>query len=232
MKSYNRLVVPGVYLSSIQPMIESPEIPTHNRRLWLVAFPFFASGLAALTYQLCWQRLLFVAFGVDLESITIIVSAFMLGLGVGALAGGRLADRYPTKIILMFAIAEALIAAFGLASTNLIGIVGDATMQFSLPVVAGANFLLLLIPTSLMGATLPMLVAFLVAKSRNVGVSIGGLYFINTLGAAVGAAATGFIVFHYFDLNETILIAVAMNLMASLLVLWVFRGEATEGVPA
>lgn len=130
-------------------------------RFALVAFPFFASGAAALTYQLCWQRLLFVAFGVDLESITIIVSAFMLGLGVGALAGGRLADRFPRRIVGLFAAAELAIALFGLLSPELIAWVGAATVQHSLPVIAGANFLLLLVPTALMGATLPMLTAFL-----------------------------------------------------------------------
>ena len=62
---------------------------THGRLVLL----FFVSGIAALIYQVCWQRLLFQAFGVDIESVTIIVSTFMLGLGLGALAGGQLSDR-------------------------------------------------------------------------------------------------------------------------------------------
>jgi predicted membrane-bound spermidine synthase len=192
----------------------------------LLAFPFFTSGVAALTYQICWQRLLFVAFGVDIESITIIVSAFMLGLGVGALLGGQLADRYPSRIVVFFALTEFLIGGFGLLSPYLINQVGLLTMQFSAPVVTLSNFILLLLPTTLMGATLPMLVAFLVKRSKNVGVSIGSLYFINTLGAAAGAAATGFIVFHYLDLIQTIHAAAALNLLAGTLVLWLFRGEA------
>lgn len=193
-------------------------------RLGLVAFPFFASGLAALAYQICWQRLLFVAFGVDIESITIIVSAFMLGLGVGALAGGRLADRFPNRVIYLFAAAEFSIGVFGVFSPSLIAWVGAATMQYAPPVVAAANFLLLLVPTSLMGATLPMLVAFLVARNGNVGVSIGGLYFINTAGAAVGSGVVGFIVFHYLDILQTIAAATVLNFTASALVLWMFRG--------
>lgn len=196
-----------------------------QRRFWLLAFPFLASGLAALTYQIAWQRLLFAAFGVDMESITVIVSAFMLGLGAGALAGGRLADRFPGHIVPMFAAAEAAIGAFGLVSPALIAAVGSVSMHFPLPVVALANFLLLLIPTSLMGATLPMLVAFLVAQSGNVGVSIGALYLVNTLGAALGAAATGFVAFHYLDLHQAIRLAAALNLMASLLILALFRAE-------
>ena len=60
---------------------------------------FFLSGIAALVYQVCWQRMLFVAFGVDIESVTIIVSTFMFGLGARALLGGELADRYPRSAL-------------------------------------------------------------------------------------------------------------------------------------
>lgn len=68
-----------------------------------IAAAFFLSGFAALVYQLAWQRLLFVMVGVDIESVTIIVSTFMLGLGLGAVLGGWLADRWPTRILLAFA---------------------------------------------------------------------------------------------------------------------------------
>ena len=63
---------------------------------------FVVSGAAALIYQVCWQRMLFEGFGVDIESVTIIVSAFMLGLGLGSLAGGELADRFPHRLIALF----------------------------------------------------------------------------------------------------------------------------------
>jgi xanthine/uracil permease len=53
-----------------------------------IAFAFFLSGAVALIYQVCWQRLLFAVVGVDIESVTPIVSAFMLGLGLGAALGG------------------------------------------------------------------------------------------------------------------------------------------------
>jgi hypothetical protein len=76
-----------------------------------------------------------------------------------------------------------------------------------------------------MGATLPMLVAFLVRSQGNVGVSIGGLYFINTLGAALGATTVGFFWFYYFGLNATIYGAAVINLMVSASVLMFFRSE-------
>ena len=68
----------------------------------LVLAAFFLSGVSALTYQVTWQRLLYAQFGVDLQSITIIVSCFMLGLGVGSLVGGWLADRLPSKALRTF----------------------------------------------------------------------------------------------------------------------------------
>jgi predicted membrane-bound spermidine synthase len=195
-------------------------------RFRLLIAPFFLSGVAALIYQVCWQRLLFVAFGVDIESITIIVSTFMLGLGVGALAGGQMADRFPERIVEMFAIAELGIGVFGLFSPVLIDWVGALTVRQSLPVIAVANFLLLLVPTLLMGATLPMLVAFLVRAVGNVGVSIGGLYFVNTMGAAFGALAVGFLLLYYLDINAAIYIAAAINFVVSASVLVLFRRKA------
>jgi len=189
----------------------------------LLAVPFFLSGVAALVYQVCWQRLLFVAFGVDIESITIIVSTFMLGLGIGALAGGQLADRFPDRIVAMFALAEVGIGLFGLASPQVIESVGALTVRQSLPVIALANFLALLVPTLLMGATLPMLVAFLVRAAGSVGVSIGGLYFVNTLGAATGALAVGFVLLDFIELNAAIHVAAAINFLVSGTVLVLFR---------
>jgi predicted membrane-bound spermidine synthase len=199
--------------------------PMGNRFRLLIA-PFFLSGFSALVYQVCWQRLLFVALGVDIVSVTVIVSTFMLGLGAGALIGGQLADRFPERIVELFAAAEFGIGMFGLFSPALIGAVGGLMIHYALPAMATANFLLLLTPTVLMGATLPMLVAFMVKAVGNVGVSIGGLYFINTLGAAVGALAVGFFFLYYFDLNTTIYIAASVNILISAGILLLFRGKA------
>ena len=184
---------------------------------------FTVSGVAALVYQVCWQRLLFSAFGVDIESITIIVSAFMLGLGIGALIGGELADRFTDYIIGMFSLTELAIGIFGFFSPWLIVTVGAATIQGSKFEVAAANFLLLLFPTILMGATLPMLVAHVMKTYKNVGVSIGLLYFVNTLGAAIGAAATGFIGFYYFGLNISIVGGATLNIAVSTAAYMMFR---------
>lgn len=176
---------------------------------------FVASGAAALIYQVCWQRMLFEGFGVDIESVTIIVSAFMLGLGLGSLAGGELADRYPHRLIALFAVIELCTAAFGFCSPNLIHAAGRFAVNHSLFQIGLLNFALLLVPTTLMGATLPILVAHAVRVYGNVGVSVGVLYFANTLGAALGAALTGFVALYYLGLTSTIYAAAFLNIGVS-----------------
>jgi predicted membrane-bound spermidine synthase len=176
-----------------------------------LVFLFIISGTAALIYQICWQRLLFEGFGVDIESVTIVVSTFMLGLGLGALAGGELGDRFPSHVVPMFAMIELATGAFGACSPHLIRSISAATVNGSLAAIAAVNFGLLLIPTTLMGATLPILVTHVVRRYQNLGVSVGVLYFANTLGAAFGAGFTGFVALYHFGLTSTIYIAAALN---------------------
>jgi predicted membrane-bound spermidine synthase len=183
-----------------------------HKRLVLL---FFVSGAAALIYQVCWQRLLFEAVGTDIDSVTIIVSTFMLGLGLGALTGGEIVDRYPKRTLELFALIEIATGVFGAFSPWLIKATSAATVNGSLVTIAAANFGLLLLPTTLMGATLPILVTHVMRLYRNLGVSVGTLYCANTLGAALGSALTGFVVLYYFGLTSTIYLAAALNVIVS-----------------
>lgn len=196
-----------------------------TRRESLLLGVFFLSGISALIYQVAWQRLLFGAFGVDIESITIIVSTFMLGLGCGALAGGQLADRIGHRTVELFALCELGIGLFGLASPMLITAVGERFLYSSLPVIAAANFALILLPASFMGATLPMLVAHLFKGNANVGLSIGTLYWSNTMGAAAGALTAGVLLFHRLTLDQSIYLAAAGNFTVAGLVFLSRRGS-------
>jgi predicted membrane-bound spermidine synthase len=213
---------------------ESPTVPLYaahaktgasprNHHSWLLLL-FLVSGAAALIYQICWQRLLFESIGVDIESVTIIVSTFMLGLGLGSLVGGELADRHPGHALELFALVELATGVFGAFSPTLIRAVSAATVHGSLVTITAANFGLLLVPTILMGATLPILVSHVVRTYRNLGVSVGVLYFANTLGAALGAGLTGFVVLYYFGLTGTIYAAAALNVVISATVWFALRG--------
>jgi len=184
-------------------------------RTALVATIFFLSGVAALVYQISWQRLLFTSFGVDIESVTIVVSTFMLGLGAGAIAGGLAADRFASRLIALFALCELGIGLFGLASGTIIRGLGDAFATSPRHVVAAVDFLVLLVPTSLMGATLPLLVTDAVRRHGGVGVSIGALYFVNTLGAAFGALMLGVGLFAILTLSQSIAAAATINFVVA-----------------
>src|SRR6266481_1349717 len=80
---------------------------------------FFVSGFPALIYQLVWQRALFRVFDVNIESVTVVVTAFMLGLGLGSLAGGWLSKRRDIPLLPLLAAIELLTAAFGIFSLGI-----------------------------------------------------------------------------------------------------------------
>src|SRR5215467_12189631 len=115
---------------------------------------FFASGFAALLYQIAWQRALFGWYGVDLDSVSVIVSVFMLGLGVGAFIGGWLADRFNEQRVFVFSLIELTIAVFGFFSLGIIDSIGAFFPADSIPRLVVLTFVVFVVPTCAMGATL------------------------------------------------------------------------------
>jgi hypothetical protein len=91
---------------------------------------------------------------------------------------------------------------------------------------AVVNFLILLLPTCLMGATLPMLVTHFLKTYGSVGASTGHLYHVNTLGAALGCTAVGFAGFNYLTLHQVIMIAASLNACIAAIALIKFRKQA------
>jgi spermidine synthase len=152
---------------------------------------FFASGYSALLYQVVWQRLLTLFSGADVYAATIVVAAFMAGLGCGSLAGGVVADRVSRVVaVVLFAGAEVGIALFGLQSRAVLydGLYERFGHLAAQPAVMGTLlFLVLLWPTFLMGASLPLLARALTRAIETAAGTIGWLYACNTMGAAIGA---------------------------------------------
>lgn len=140
-----------------------------KKYLHLLTVIFFLSGFSALIYQISWQRMLFSAFGVDMESVTMIITIFMAGLGVGAYFGGRIADLFPKKLLLLFALTEFGIGSFGLFSADLIKLTQNAFLYSSTFIIALALFVLLILPTFLMGLTLPLLAVYFNRLIANIG---------------------------------------------------------------
>jgi predicted membrane-bound spermidine synthase len=186
---------------------------------------FFLSGIAALLYQLLWQRALFGIYGTNTESVTIVVAAFMLGLGLGSLTGGRLSRKPPLALPLLFGLLELLIGLYGLGSLDLFYLVGEHTAGASVWMAGVLTFAMVAFPTCLMGATLPILVAYAVKQTGNVGKSVGSLYFVNTIGSAIGCFVAAVFLFRVLGMRGSILAAAGVNALAAAIIvgIWFVR---------
>ncbi|MEG3061852.1 MAG: fused MFS/spermidine synthase [Comamonas sp.] len=178
---------------------------------------FFLSGCCALIYQVGWQRSLYGIIGMDIDSITIIVSVFMLGIGFGGMLGGRIADKAPRQRIQCYAAAEVSIALYGFSSLALLQSIGDwLTVTGGSALWSGlASFLFLIVPTILMGITLPLLTMAFNEWKQSIGVSVGQLYFFNTLGAATGAGLVPFVLLPHWSLDQVIHLAALGNILVA-----------------
>ncbi|MBI4288423.1 MAG: fused MFS/spermidine synthase [Chloroflexi bacterium] len=198
---------------------------------------FFFSGLAALIYQVLWARQLELAFGSTLPAVSVILSVFMGGLALGSLLFGRLVDRSRNPLRL-YAFLEAGIGVYALLTPWIFQGLFQLQLywgHFSATGVSGFSpmnllfsALVLLFPTTLMGGTLPVMTRFVVSRHRELGSEVGRLYFINTLGAAAGSVAAGFVMIAAFGLFATTYVAGAINLVIGLLALLFQRAWASS----
>ncbi len=183
------------------------------------------SGAAALIYQVVWARLLALALGATARGVAAVLATTMLGLAIGALAIGRLGDRARRPLALYGAL-EIAIAACALTATALAARLGSLHRHVEAPFVVFAGLMLLLGPTALMGATLPMVLAHVDrARSRAQAASraVGRLYAANTFGALLGAAAAGFVLIERFGLWGAASVAAALNVAAGILAIGLER---------
>lgn len=187
----------------------------HSLTLHLFAALFLASGAAGLIYQIAWERLLGLHFGVTMVSIALIVAAYMAGLGIGSLIGGRIAHSLQNAL-LFYGLLEIGIAIFGFFSPGIIVRIGQSMAGSPYPLVFLISFAVLLIPTTLMGMTLPLLTQSFVERVETSGQVIGILYGINTLGAAFGAALSGYLLIGFYGLDGSVYIAALLNALVGL----------------
>jgi predicted membrane-bound spermidine synthase len=188
---------------------------------------FLASGFSALIYQIVWQRLLGVFAGSDVHSATIIVAAFMVGLGCGSFAGACLSDRLSRSANLAcFALAELAIGVFGFASTSLFY---DGLYQrlghlpLSIEARAAVLFLALLWPTFFMGLSLPLLARALTRGLPQAARVTGALYAANTIGAAAGALVATWGLLRLQGFAGSVKAAAAINVLAAVATLALVR---------
>jgi len=188
-----------------------------------LAVAFFFSGFAALLCQIVWQRMLGIFAGSDTVSAALVVGAFLAGLGLGSIIGAKIADRLsPHRAMIGFAIAEVGVAAFALISKfflydvlaiRLAGIVDNPVAIFAL------CFMGLVLPTTLMGASLPLLARAVTTSLDTVAERIGTLYGLNTLGAGIGALLGGWVLVGNLGFVGALVLAAGLDVVAALLAL-------------
>jgi spermidine synthase len=188
-------------------------------------------------------------FGNTTHAIATVLSAFMAGLALGSYAFGRIVDAR-RNALLAYGLLEGGVGLYGLlvpalftltqwTYTRLYGLVNVSFAAFSVVLFLLA-FVVIVIPTALMGATLPVLSRFSVTEVPSVGRRVGDLYAVNTLGAVLGCALTGFVLIATLGLHGTVRLGAALNLSIALtiVILVALTGvgtaapagrEATEG---
>jgi spermidine synthase len=182
---------------------------------------FFFSGATGLVYQLLWVRVLYQAFGSTIQSVTTVVAAYMGGLGLGAWLLGRTGDRHPRPAAL-YGWLEVAIGAFGIASPLVLAAAHDVWLGMagtlalsptaSIALRFGLAALVLIIPTTLMGGTLPVLTrAFTGGERHALKPELGKLYGLNTLGAVAGTVVTGFYLIEHVGIRHSLWLTAALN---------------------
>lgn len=219
------------------------------RRLAFVLF--FLSGGLALLYEVVWLRLLVLVFGSTQFAVTSVLTAVMAGLALGSLLFGRYVDSSRRNPLVLYAVLEVGIGLFAFAVPYLLDALSSLGLLISnrfIPsfyVASLVRFLLsllvLVVPTTLMGGTLPVLSRFVTRREEEIGAAVGSLYAINrrleivgktvgtvyaadTVGTIFGAVLGGFVILPLAGLQGGILVAVGGGLLLAALLTWGFPG--------
>ncbi len=199
-----------------------PIVPARpaNRQIYWIAGAFLVSGVPALIYQTVWQRLLVLHSGVGTTSVAIIVSMYMIGLGAGSLIGANVSKRVsPSNALYFFAGLEIFVAFYAFASPALLYDLLYTRFGWLYAhgwLAAVLHCAALLLPTCAMGSTLPFMTRAIVREQAIASTHISLLYGLNTLGAALGAILSPWILMPYLGVKGTISLAAAINFSVAL----------------
>ncbi|MCE2400970.1 fused MFS/spermidine synthase [Candidatus Poribacteria bacterium] len=198
--------------------------------VWLI---FILSGASALIYEVIWMRQLTLVFGSTVFATSTVLTAFMAGLALGSFYFGRKIDEGRMSPLKLYALLEVGIGGFciiwPLLLTVLTGlyvlIYRNITSEFyTLSLIRFVlTFGILLIPSTLMGGTLPVLTRFFVKRLEQLGTNIGILYALNTFGAVIGTVAAGFFLIQALGITWTLRVGIAINLGVALVALVLAR---------
>ncbi len=202
----------------------------------VIYFIFFLSGISGLIYETVWLRMLSRILGSTVYATSIVLSAFMLGLTLGSYFLGKRIDKIK-NLIRLYAFLEIGIAITALVVFFLFnglipvyqffhGLSGNSTLLYTF-LQSITVFILLVVPTFLMGGTLPLLSAEAKKRNSSFAEGMGNLYGLNTLGAVVGVLASGFITIGSIGELNTIILGISINLIVGAIAIFVI-GERSD----
>ena len=215
---------------------------TSRSRTPIVLALFFASGASGLVYEVVWMRLLALTLSVTVYAVTTVLCAFMAGLALGAAGAGRIAHRLDRPLV-AYGVVEIGIGLAGLVTPGILFHLAPAyvwvhdRLGASPFAFTAARFVLafavLLVPCTLMGATLPLLSRATIARHETIGRGAGALYAVNTFGAVLGVVAAGFVLLPQLGLWATSAVAAAVNMAIGVaaIALGARRAEGVDAAP-
>lgn len=201
-----------------------------HSRFWIFIF-FLVSGSTGLIYEVVWTRLLTRVMGNTSYSVATVLTIFMAGLALGSYLGGRWIDRR-SNYLALYALLEGIIGLYCLLIPSMIEWASPLfkwvyqTQAESYTQASLGRFLIcgaiLLVPTSCMGATLPILSKHVSRESIFVGRDVGTLYSFNTFGAVFGALSSAFLFMRLWGVLATIWFAASLNIGIALVIFLLF----------
>ena len=180
---------------------------------------FFGSGVCALVYEVAWMRMFRLVMGNTVFTAATVLTVVMGGLGLGAYVSGRLTHSFHRPLF-TYALIEGAVGVYALLLLAFFGLADPvygwvySWASDSVVLLGVGRFVvssaLLIFPTTLLGATLPLLCRFVSSSRKHLGRDVGRLYGLNTLGAATGAAITGFLLIPKLGVMVSTIVALSL----------------------
>jgi len=205
-----------------------------------VGLCFVVSGATGLIYEVLWARMLGLVFGATTLAVSTVLAAFMGGLALGSALAGKFARRIQRPLS-TYGWMEIGVAAYALLVPFLFRLV-DHVYALIWQQLHPGNFafsvwrftlsgLVLLVPTTLMGATLPVLAVALVRSSTRDANSVTRLYACNLVGAIFGTLVAGFVLLPLLGVRTTIAVAAVLNVLVGVVAISLQRSTVIEETP-
>jgi predicted membrane-bound spermidine synthase len=197
------------------------------------------SGAAGLSYEVVWLRLLANVIGCSTAATATILAVFMAGMAAGSMVLGPVADRVRRPLVL-YAVLELILAATAVLLPRLVGLVETIDLQLG-QLMGGtsglisrslAAALVLLVPTFVMGGTLPAIAAHLARIGSGGGAFFTFVYGVHVMGAAAGCLAASFLLIPALGLSQTSALGSVLNVTAAVGCLWLARRDTGVAAPA